>query len=87
MKYRLWQFHSKSAWDFEDKDDMMYVTKWREFLESNNGRLVVPNWQLQLTETTKYIDSDTLNLDDAIEKDNEEICEEWMYLTKLVEPE
>lgn len=29
----------------------------------------------------------TVNLDDAIEKDNEEICEEWMYLTKLVEPE
>ena len=55
---------------------MMYVAKWREFLESNNGRLVIRNWQLQLTETTKYIDSDTLNLDDAIEKDNEEICEE-----------
>ena len=74
-----------STRDFEDADNMLYVTKWRDFLESDYGKLVIPNWQLQLNETAKYIDSDSFNVDDAIGRDNEEICEEQMYLTKLVE--
>ena len=76
-----------STWDFEDADNMLYVTKWRDFLESDYGKLVIPSWQLQLNETAKYIDSGSFNVDDAIGRDNEEICEEQMYLTKLVELE
>ena len=49
--------------------------------------MVISNWQRQLNATTRYINSDSFNLDDTIEKDNEEMCEEWMYLAKLITPE
>ena len=36
--------------------------------------------------TTKYINSNSFNLDDTTENHNEEMCEEWMYLAKLIAP-
>lgn len=66
---------------------MLYVKKWRELLEPDYGKQFIPNWQWHLNETTKYIDIGSFNINSATEKDNEEICEEWMCLTKLVELE
>ena len=43
LKYKPWQSGPNSVWDFEDGDDMLYVRKWREFLESDYGKLIISN--------------------------------------------
>ena len=47
----------------------------------------IQNWQRQLNAATRYIQSDNIELNENLEIDDEEICEEWMYLAKLVAPQ
>lgn len=65
--------------------DILFATKWKEFLQSNLRKVVVSNWQRRLDAATKYTDLDNENLEDHFPR-GDEACKEWMYLARMVAP-
>ena len=62
LKYKPWDTDSTSAWDYDNVSGLLFVRKWKEFLQSNLGKVNVYNWQRQLDATSKYIDLGNRNL-------------------------
>ena len=77
-------YSSTSAWDYDNVSDLLFVRKWKKFLQLNLGKVNVSNWQRQLDAATKYIDLDNGNLEYHFPDKGDEACEEWMYLAKTM---
>ena len=75
LKYRSWDTDPNLTWDYDNVSDLLFVRKWKEFLQSNLGTF---NWQRQLDATDKYIDLDNGNLGYHFPEKGNEDCEEWM---------
>ena len=84
LKYKPWDTDPNPARDYDNVSDLLFVRNWKEFLQSNLGKVNVSNWQRQLDATTKNI-----NLENGISEYNfpeegDEACNEWMYLARIV---
>ena len=44
LKYKVWRSTPSHAWDNMENTDATFVSKWQEFLESETGKTVIPNW-------------------------------------------
>ena len=49
--------------DYDNVSDLLFVRKWKEFLQSNLGKVDVSNWWRQLDGANKHVDLDNGNLD------------------------
>ena len=58
----------------------MYVHEWKHFLESKEGRKLVPNWKRWLEDTFKYMSLDEQNKEPLVE----EQYEDWMLISRMV---
>ena len=75
LKYKPWDTDPNSAWHYDNVSDFLFVTKWKDFLQSNLGIADVSNWQLQVDAAAKYIDLDNGNLGDHFPEEENEACE------------
>ena len=81
IKYKPWENTPGNAWLCEEESDQMFVAKWRTYLESTEGEMLVTNWKRALDDVYKYENCDN----DVDLVDTEEIeLEEWMQISRLV---
>ena len=85
LKYKPWDTSPSSAWDY-DVSDLLFVRKWKEFLQSNLGKVNVSNWQGQLDAATKYIVLENGILEHDFPEEGDGACEERIYLARMVAP-
>ena len=80
IKYRPWQNKPSSAWENEEESDITYILHWQRFLETDTGKMLVPNWHRELQNSESYM-TDTSN--ELSQGDCEGEREEWMYLAEM----
>ena len=86
LKFKPWSHSSENAWDNEQEVDGLYVSKWKEFLETDLGVRSVPNWKRLLEDTNRYDQNDETD-NDVHETTPEQQCEEWMYIARMIGPD
>jgi len=59
LKHKPWRSRIGNAWDGldEENDDNLFCQKWSEFLQSDLGRTLVPNWQREFSNALLYFES------------------------------
>ena len=75
LKEKPWDADPNLARDYDNVSDLLFVRKWKEFLQSNLGKF---NWQRELDATNKYMDLDNGNLGYHFPEEGKEDCEEWI---------
>ena len=81
LKYKPWQTTQENAWDNQPATNEIYITKWKEFLETPYAKEHVPDWHDKFDTVHNYNKHDT-----DTEHTTQELPqrEEWMLLTDLV---
>ena len=81
LRYKPWTTTQHNAWDNQPDTDDVYITKWKEFLETPYASMHVPDWheKLQNIENKSEEEPD-------IESSSKELPqrEEWMHLAELI---
>ena len=85
IKYKPWNTCPQDAWNHLDESDITYVKEWKNFLETDIGNKLVPNWKRSLDDTFKLVSHDELSEDEETVIDSQH-CEEWMYIARMVDP-
>lgn len=81
LKYKPWRTRTSDAWDSLDEEDIdMFCQKWSEFLQSDLGQALVPNWRRELHNAELYFERTEI---DDYEENIEGELEEWMYIADL----
>ena len=80
IKYRPWQNKPSSGWENEEESDITYILHLQRFLETDTGKMLVPNWHRELQNSESYM-TDTSN--ELFQGDCEGEREEWMYLAEM----
>ena len=81
LKYKPWQHNPDSAWDNAEECDETFKSHWMNFLCSDTGKELVPNWEIKL-QTLKA--SIKLEPDDELDTlETQEEKEEWMLMSEL----
>lgn len=84
LKYKPWKSWTRDAWDgldeVEDNNDM-FCQKWNEFLQSELGHTLVPNWNREFHNAELYFER--AENEDDFEENFEGEREEWMHLADL----
>lgn len=83
LKYKPWRNIIIDAWNnLNDEDSNIFCEQWNEFLQSDLGQTLVPNWRRELHNAELYFERTELDdndLDENLEGDREE----WMHLADL----
>ena len=82
IKYKPWAFNIASLWSDEEESDLVYISHWQVFLESDLGRHTVSDWQRHLQNAEKYL-NDSEDNDEILGDTSYEQSEEWMLLAKM----
>ena len=80
LKYKPWHTTQDNAWGDQPGTDEIYVTKWKEFLETPYAKENVPDWHDNLQTVQNYSDNDTIGQETTQELPARE---EWMLLSDL----
>ena len=81
LKYKPWEHTPDDAWSNAEHCNETFKTCWMNFLCSNNGKAVVPDWEIKLQALKESIKLETDNF--TTENDEEEEKEEWMLMSEL----
>ena len=75
IKYKPWEIPQSIR-----GINVIFVDKWKEYLQSNQGVRNVTNWKKALEDTCNYenVSDNSANLDDEQVE-----LEEWMYISRL----
>ena len=81
LTYKPWQTTQDNAWGDQPGNDEIYVTKWKEFLETSYAKKYVPDWHDKLQSVQNCSDDDKI-----AEETTQELParEEWMVLSDLI---
>ena len=81
LKYKPWRTITSDAWDgLDEEDNDMICQKWSEFLQSDLGQSLVPNWKREFNNAELYFEkSETDDFEENVEGEREE----WMHLADL----
>ncbi|XP_066921730.1 uncharacterized protein [Clytia hemisphaerica] len=81
LKYKPWRTRISDAWDgLSENDTDMFCQKWNEFLQTDLGQSVVPNWRREFNNAELYFErSETDEFEENVEGEREE----WMHLADL----
>ena len=88
LKLKPWYYQRSDAWDNNDEEDGdMFCEKWNEYLQSDIGQSLVPNWRRELNNNAESYFSETLprsNDDEYTQCDDTiQSREEWMEIADL----
>ena len=81
LKYKPWEHTPDDAWNNAEQCNETFKTCWMNFLCSNNGKAVVPDWEIKLQTLKASIKLEIDNF--KTENDEEEEKEEWMLMSEL----
>ena len=83
MKYKPWTLRISDAWDSlnEENNENLFCEKWSEFLQSEQGHILVPNWHREFSNAELYFErSDANDFEETLVEGERE---EWMHLADL----
>ena len=82
LKCKPWQKTQSNAWDDQPGKDELYITKWKEFLETPYAKENIPDWHEKFDTVQNYYETDP----DTNEDNTEQLPqrEEWMLLTDIL---
>ena len=82
LKYKPWQNTPDNVWDNGEQSDETFKTCWMNFLCSDAGKELVPDWEIKLRTLKASVrldyDNSVLNVPQAQEEK-----EEWMLMSEL----
>ena len=81
LKYKPWQTVPDNVWNNTADCEENFVSCWNEFLETDIGQLLVPEWKHEMDNISTYFEV-TCDSNDFQEPSTDE-REEWMFLTDL----
>ena len=81
LKYKPWQTTQENAWDNQPATNEIYITKWKEFLQTPYAKQHVPDWHDKLDTVQNYDENDS-NTDHITPELPQR--EEWMLLADLM---
>ena len=81
LKYKPWRSRTGDAWNgFDEDDNDTFCQKWNEFLQSELGHNLVPNWRREFHNAELYFDrAENYEFEENVEGEREE----WMHLADL----
>ena len=81
LRYKPWHTTQENAWDDEPGLEEIYITKWKDFLQTRYVQQHVPDWCERLHTVQTYSEDDT-----DFEHTPQELPqrEEWMILADLI---
>ena len=81
LKHKPWHTTQDNAWDCQEGTDEIYITKWKEFLQTPYAEEHVPDWYEKLQSVQNNTEEEP-----NIEHSSEELPqrEEWMDLADLI---
>ena len=80
IKYKPWHTKPSNAWGNQEETDMTFTAHWHTFLETEIGKILVPNWHREIQNSQLHIDENGSEL--GTEGCNGE-KEEWMYIAEM----
>ena len=83
IKYKPWNTCPQDAWNHSNDSDIAYVKEWKNFLETDIGNKLVPNWKTSLDDAFKFVSPDELREDKETVSESQQ-CEEWMHIARMV---
>ena len=81
LKYKPWQQTPDYAWSNAEPCDETFKTCWMNFLCSDQGKVLVPDWEIKLQDLKASVKIE-INVRDT-HNDMEEEKEEWMLMSEL----
>ena len=81
LKYKPWQTVPDNAWNNIADCEENFVSCWNEFLETDIGQLLVPDWKHEMDNISSYFEV-ICDSNDFQEPSTDE-REEWMFLADL----
>ena len=81
LKYKPWRHKPDNAWNNLEQCDDTYKTCWMNFLCSDCGKALVPDWEIKLEnlKTSVKLQNEDLETEANIEEEKEE----WMFMSEL----
>ena len=81
LRYKPWHTTQDNAWDDEPGLEEIYITKWKDFLQTSYAQQHVPDWCESLHTVQTYSEDDT-----DFEHTPQELPqrEQWMILADLI---
>ena len=81
LKFKVWRGNPSSAWDNLDDTDENYINCWHNFVRSDEGKRLVPNYFQEL----ENIEANCIyEASSDSEQTHSEEREEWMFLTDFL---
>ena len=80
LKYKPWKNTQENAWNDQPGSDEVYITSWKDFLETHYAKKHVPDWFEKL-HTLQTLSEDCGDTDNSSKQLPQK--EEWMVLAEL----
>ena len=48
LTYKPWLNQPSDAWNDEEEDDLTFISHWNQFLQTEEGQSLVPNWSREI---------------------------------------
>ena len=81
LKYKSWHTNQNNAWGDEEGTEQVFVSKWKEFLESPAAKQHVPDWYEKLRNVQSSEEQEPQN-EQSVQPITEK--EDWIVLAALI---
>ena len=84
IRYKPWQRTQDNAWGDQPGTDEIYITQWKQFLETSYAKEHVPDWHEKLDTVQNYTEEDDIDTECTCTTQELPEREEWMLLADLL---